>query len=218
MGTVVKDSGAMESALKGVVQHYGIPHTETDLKGMRGAGKRAAFAALLERTLGKGKDPAWSRALAEEMYVTFKGMLADGYAKGPTQEIPGAEATMRWLREQGVKVAATSAVDFDLTEPMLASLGWAEGVFDCKVANQEVPLGRPAPYMIFLSMMRTGVVDVRRVMAVGDTPIDLQAGTNAGLGWVVGVLSGAHSLATLGATSHTHILNSVADLPTILGG
>lgn len=216
MGTVVKDVGAMENALKGVLTHYALPFTQADLGAMRGAGKRAAFRALIERTIGANRDPEWSVSLAEEMYVAFKQMLREGYEKGPTQEIPGAEATMRWLRERGVKVAATSAVDSDLTEPMLERLGWAEGVFDCKVATEEVPLGRPAPYMIFLAMMRTGVVDVRRVAAVGDTPVDLKAGINAGAGWVIGVLSGAHGLATLGVTPHTHILNSVADLPKIL--
>ncbi len=215
MGTLVKDVGAMEKALTGALSHYGIPFTPGDLRAMRGAGKRGSFRALIERTVGSGQDPAWSRNLAEEVYVTFKQMLRQGYEQGPTAEIPGAEATLRWLRERGVKVAATSAVDRDLTEPMLERLGWAEGLFDCKVATEEVPQGRPAPYMIFLAMMRSGVVDVRRVAAVGDTPIDLQAGMNAGAGWVIGVLSGVHRLATLGATPHTHILDSVADLPRL---
>ena len=216
MGTVVNDAGAMENALKGVLTHYSVPFTQADLGAMRGAGKTAAFSALVGRTIGAGKGPEWSQSLAGEMYVTFKQMLQEEYAKVPTQEIPGAEATMRWLRERGVKVAATSALDTDLSEPMLEQLGWAEGLFDCKVSTEEVPQGRPAPYMIFLAMMRTGTVDVRRVAAVGDTPVDLKAGSNAGAGWVIGVLSGAHGLETLGATPHTHILNSVADLPRLL--
>ncbi len=218
MGTVVKDTGVMENALKGVLTQYSIPFAQSDLGTMRGAGKVAAFQGLIERTIGAGKGPEWSQAIAGEMYVTFKQMLREGYEKGPTQEIPGAEVTMRWLREHGVKVAATSAVDTDLTEPMLQRLGWAEGIFDCKVATEEVPQGRPAPYLIFLAMIRTGTVDMRRVAAVGDTPVDLKAGTNAGAAWVIGVLSGAHCLETLGATPHTHILNSVADLPRLLKG
>jgi len=217
MGTVVKDTGVMENALKGVLSQYSIPFNQSDLGAMRGAGKAAAFRTLIERTLGATRGPEWSQSLAKEMYVTFKQMLREGFETGPAQEIPGAEAAMRWLRDRGVKVAATSALDTDLTEPMLERLGWAEGIFDCQVATEEVPQGRPAPYMIFLAMMRTGTVDVRRVAAVGDTPVDLKAGTNACAGWVIGVLSGAHSLETLGATPHTHILNSVAELPRLLG-
>ena len=213
MGTVVKDTGAMENALRRVLTHYSIPFTDVDHRAMRGAGKPAAFASIVERTIGAGRGSEWALAKAGEMYVTFKEMLKQEYSRTAPKEIPGAEAAMRWLSKQGVKVAATTAVDFDLSEPMLERLGWAEGMFDCKVATQEVPAGRPAPYMIFTAMMRTGVTDVRRVAVVGDTPVDLRAGTNAGAGWVIGVLSGAGSLETLGATPHTHILNSVADLP-----
>jgi phosphonatase-like hydrolase len=216
MGTVVKDAGAMEEALKGTLTRYSIPFTDRDHRAMRGAAKEAAFQTIIERTVGAGKGSEWSRALAEEMYGTFKEKLREGYERMPAQEIPGSEATMRWLREHRVKVAATSAVDSDLTEPMLEKLGWAEGVFDCKVATQEVPAGRPAPYMIFTAMMRTSVMNVRRVAVVGDTPVDMQAGKNAGAGWVVGVLSGVGKLEALGATAHTHLIPSAADLPKLL--
>jgi phosphoglycolate phosphatase-like HAD superfamily hydrolase len=53
-------------------------------------------------------------------------------------------------------------------------------------------------------------------LAVGDTPLDLQAGTNAGLYGVIGVLSGASTEATLRREPHTHILSSVASLPALL--
>ncbi|MHB0869530.1 MAG: HAD family hydrolase [Chloroflexota bacterium] len=218
MGTVIEDTGAMDRALKRTLSHHQIPFAQADVDSMRGAGKIGAFGTTIERTVGSGRSTEWSRALAGEMYGTFKQALREAYAETPPAEIPGAEATMRWLRGRGIKLAATSAVDSDQSEPMLKRLGWAEGIFDCKVSTQEVPQGRPAPYMIFLAMMRSGAVNVRRVAAVGDTPLDLMAGTNAGLGWVIGVLSGAHRLETLGATPHTHILNSVADLPRILEG
>jgi phosphoglycolate phosphatase-like HAD superfamily hydrolase len=70
--------------------------------------------------------------------------------------------------------------------------------------------------MIFLAMERTGVHDARSVVVVGDTPLDLQAGTNAGAGGVVGVLTGTHGWQSLGAVRHTHLIPSVADLPALL--
>jgi phosphonatase-like hydrolase len=216
MGTVVKDTGAMEMALRATLSQHGVPFADADLASMRGAGKQAAFRTQIERTLGG--DPDSVASLAGEMYVTFKRVLRQGYEVGPTVEIPGAGDVMRWLRSHGVKVAATSALDSDLSEPLLEKLGWSEGVFDCKVSTSEVPQGRPAPYMIFLAMMRAGVVDVRRVAAVGDTRLDLKAGTNAGCGWVVGVLSGAGSPDVLGAAPHTNILDSVAELPRLFEG
>jgi phosphoglycolate phosphatase-like HAD superfamily hydrolase len=84
------------------------------------------------------------------------------------------------------------------------------------LAAEDAPQGRPAPYLIYRAMMATGVHDVARVAVVGDTPLDLAAAANARAGWIIGVLSGAHGLPTLGATAHTHLLRSVADLPALL--
>jgi phosphoglycolate phosphatase-like HAD superfamily hydrolase len=70
--------------------------------------------------------------------------------------------------------------------------------------------------MLFHAMEAARVDNVAEVMAVGDTPLDLQAGTNAGLRAVVGVLSGASNAETLRREPHTHLLRSVADLPSLL--
>jgi phosphoglycolate phosphatase-like HAD superfamily hydrolase len=50
---------------------------------------------------------------------------------------------------------------------------------------------------------------------VGDTALDLQAGFNAGVGWNIGVLSGAHDRETLAAAPHTHLIASVAALESV---
>jgi phosphoglycolate phosphatase-like HAD superfamily hydrolase len=84
------------------------------------------------------------------------------------------------------------------------------------VCTEDVPRGRPAPYMIFRAMEATGVVDVAEVLVAGDTARDLESGTNAGAGMVVGVLTGGQPAATLGAVRHTHIVPGVADIPALL--
>jgi phosphoglycolate phosphatase-like HAD superfamily hydrolase len=66
-------------------------------------------------------------------------------------------------------------------------------------------------------MGRLGSYDVARVLVAGDTPRDLQAGTNSGASLVVGVLTGAGDATELGAHRHTHLLASVAELPAFLG-
>jgi phosphoglycolate phosphatase-like HAD superfamily hydrolase len=65
-------------------------------------------------------------------------------------------------------------------------------------------------------MEATGVVDVSRVIKVGDTALDLQAGTNAGVRGVVGVLSGSQTVEQLGRVAHTHLVASVADIPALV--
>jgi phosphoglycolate phosphatase-like HAD superfamily hydrolase len=70
--------------------------------------------------------------------------------------------------------------------------------------------------MIFHCMEATGVTDVRNVANAGDTVLDLQAGYNAGVALNIGVLSGAHGRDQMQEQPHTHLLNSVAELPQIL--
>jgi phosphoglycolate phosphatase-like HAD superfamily hydrolase len=65
-------------------------------------------------------------------------------------------------------------------------------------------------------MRRLGVEDPGAVVVVGDTVSDLEAGTAAGAGAVVGVLSGAHDEAMLGAAPHTAILDDVTGLVELL--
>ena len=64
--------------------------------------------------------------------------------------------------------------------------------------------------LIHHAMELTGTYQVRSVATVGDTALDLQAGFNAGVGWNIGVLSGAHDRETLAAAPHTHLIASVA--------
>jgi phosphoglycolate phosphatase-like HAD superfamily hydrolase len=71
--------------------------------------------------------------------------------------------------------------------------------------------------MLFHAMETTLVNSVAEVMAVGDTPLDLQAASNAGLRGMVGVLSGAGTPEQLRREPHTQIIPSVADLPALLG-
>jgi len=52
--------------------------------------------------------------------------------------------------------------------------------------------------------------------AVWSTALDLQAGHNAGVALNIGVLSGAHGRDQMQAQPHTHLLNSVAELPELL--
>jgi phosphonatase-like hydrolase len=94
-------------------------------------------------------------------------------------------------------------------------LNWPGRLIDLAVFSSDVSRGRPAPYMIYRAMEKLAVLDVRKVMKLGDSPADLEEGTNAGCGEVIGVLSGAHTATTLGAYRHTRLIQSVADLPAL---
>ena len=209
-GTTLRDDGAVLAAYRRALTAHGIPFAEADLAARRGANKRAVFADLAGRA-GLFADPA---AVAARALATFEEALRAEYATGPVAEVLGAAAAVALLRERGIKVALASGFGRELVDLLVGRLGWG-GRFDLVLAGDDAPLGRPAPFLVFRAMVELGVTDVRRVAVVGDTPLDLEAGTNAGAGWVVGVLSGAHGVATLGRVAHTHLLPSVADLPAL---
>lgn len=209
-GTAMKEEGAVLVAYRQALSAFDIPFTEADLAARRGASKRAVFEELAARN----RPPADAAPVAVQALGAFESALRDQYGSGPVREIAGAGAAFEALKAAGVKIALTSGFERGVVDLLVRRLGW-DGLFDRVLASDDAPAGRPAPYLIYRAMMDLGVHDVGRVAVVGDTPLDLQAAGNARAGWAIGVLSGAHGLATLGATPHTHLLASVAELPAL---
>lgn len=213
-GTTVSDDGVVVQAYQAALAAHGITVRESDLAAARGASKHEVFHRFATQAR-PGASDAEVGELARAAHADFQHALREAYANGPLLPVPGAGDTLRWLRERGIRVAVTTGFDQSLQRLILRRLGWETGWLDAAVAADEVARGRPAPDMIHLAMSRTGVHDATRVAVVGDTAVDLEAGTNAGAGLVVGVLSGAHDHATLSVAPHTHIVASVADLPAL---
>ncbi|HZQ36446.1 MAG TPA: HAD family hydrolase [Dehalococcoidia bacterium] len=211
-GTLVDDGGAVLDAYRRALSAEGVRFTEQDLQAARGGSKQAVFRAFAERTFGAGV----AAARAAAAFARFDAELNAAYRDGPLVEMPGASACLAELQRRGLKLATNTGFGKATAAIMLERLGWCGAPFAAHVASDEVAEGRPAPYMIQLAMQRTGVVDVRRVLVVGDTPRDLEAGTNAGAGGVVGVLSGSHGVESLGRVRHTHLLSGVAELPALI--
>jgi phosphonatase-like hydrolase len=178
----------------------------------RGASKRAVIRHFVDQRSSRGDgDP---QKVAQDIYRDFVRQVNEAYKSVPP--IPGAEEAIRKLRENGYLIGTTTGFDREIVMPIFHRLGW-EKYFAAIVASDDVAQGRPAPYMIFHAMETAQVSNVAEVMAVGDTPLDLQAASNAGLRGVVGVLSGAGSIEQLRREPHTEIVPSVADLPALLG-
>lgn len=213
-GTTVDDHGIVYIALQDAVQETGAPVAVADLQEWMGADKVTAITALME--LG-GQEPTQERVAAA--FVRFREILAERYAATPPVALPGVAAAIATLRSRGIKVALTTGFDDDVAYPLLESLGWGVGegagnTVDAVVTTSDVAQGRPAPYMIHRAMERTGVHDVRKVLAAGDTVVDVQAGRNAG-GISVGVLTGKLGRDALSAHSHDYILTGVVQVPEL---
>ena len=210
-GTTIADSGQVPDAFSTVLDRHGITVDDAALRAVRGASKRDAIRHFVAQKHSTGVD-----AQTDRIYTEFCDYLAQLFNSGGVKAIAGAAGTFAWLRERKIKVALNTGFDRPTADLILDAVGWRNGVADTIVTGDEVALGRPAPFLIFRSMENTGVTSVHEVMCVGDTVLDLEAGRNAGVRYAVGVLSGAHGKAQLEKAPHTHLINSVADLPALL--
>lgn len=70
--------------------------------------------------------------------------------------------------------------------------------------------------MIFKAMEYLNVQNARKVIKLGDTPADMLEGYNAGCRAVIGVMQGSTPIEVWGKYWHTHVLNTVADLPELM--
>jgi phosphonatase-like hydrolase len=207
-GTTVEDRGEVPAAFTGALAEHGIGVSAEQLKSVRGGSKRDAILQFIP----PGPE-RMSRAVS--VYASFRQQLAQRYQATGVHPVQGAATTFRTLRERGVRVAANTGFDRETTALLLDALGWSDAIFDAIVCGDDVTQGRPAPYLIFRAMEAAGATSVLRVVNVGDTVLDLHAGHNAGVGWNIGVLSGAHKRSMLQSAPHTHLLNSVAELPDL---
>jgi len=211
-GTTIDDHGSVYAALTKSVEETGAAVTEADLQRWMGTDKVTAIGALM--ALG-GEEPTDSRVAAA--FERFREILALAYRDNPPVALPGVEDALAQLAGRGILIALTTGFSNDVATPLLESLGWTAGLgpdhlLDAVVTTTDVAAGRPAPYLIHHAMELTGVRDVRRVLAAGDTVVDLLAAHNAGV-IAVGVLTGALTRTQLAEHPHDHILQSVAALP-----
>jgi phosphoglycolate phosphatase-like HAD superfamily hydrolase len=94
-------------------------------------------------------------------------------------------------------------------------VGWQE-VLDITVTPEEARRGRPHPDMLNFAATKLGIVNKSNSIVIGDTASDIQAGLAFGANLVIGVLSGAHTSDMLEFAGATHVINSVADLPSLI--
>jgi phosphonatase-like hydrolase len=212
-GTTVDEGGLVYRAIaEAVADATGSSVPADVLQHWKGTSKEEAIAGILDEL---GQDA--SRERVEAVFGVFLGKVATAYRENPPAPIPGVLEMFAELRAAGVRIALQTGYTAEVAGSILEGLGWKVGeTVDALVTSDAVALSRPAPYLVFHAMEATGVTDVRRVLVAGDTPNDLGAGTNAGAGFVVGVTTGSFTRAQLLAEPHTHVLDSVAELPTLL--
>lgn len=137
-----------------------------------------------------GKD--WSEQDLEAMYRDLVPMQLEAIRQHDTL-LPGLLEAVAWLRGNGVKVGGTTGY-FREAADLCAGLARGQGYEpDANVCGDDVPAGRPAPWMVYRVMEKLGAYPPASVVKVGDTLVDIEEGLNAGC-WSGAVLSSSSEM------------------------
>ncbi|MET7423006.1 HAD family hydrolase [Dactylosporangium sp. NPDC005555] len=207
-GTTVVDDGLVEQAFERAFERVlpGDPGRDAALEHVRvtmGQSKIEVFRAIADEATAQRLNQAF-----EDAY----GQLVD---EGRCEPVPGAEQTVRELRERGLHFVFTTGFGRATADAVVAALGWRD-LADAVLTPADAGRGRPAPDLPLTALLRTGARSVGALVVVGDTESDAASGAAAGAGLVVGVLTGGRpSSALLAAGAHA-VLGSVVELPALI--
>lgn len=196
--TIDHGSSAPAGAFIELFKRHGLNITQQQARAPMGLEKRThihAIASLPEvaeqwRLCHNGCD--WTEATIDALYAEFIPLqLAVLPAYGAI--IPAVPAVLARFQEQGIGVAATTGYNREMLAVVLQCAAGQGFVPDVSCCAEDVPTGRPAPWMIYRCMERLGVFPPEAVVNVGDTLPDVISGRNAGT-WSVGVVQTGNML------------------------
>jgi phosphonoacetaldehyde hydrolase len=215
--TVDYGSRAPVAAFTELFRRRGVPVTEEEARRPMGAHKKEhirqmlAMESVANRWLhARGAEP--SPEDVDSLYGEFIPLQME-VIKLHADVIPETVQTVQTLRECGIKIGSTTGYTREMMAPLLRAS--AEGGYlpDSVVCADEVPAGRPAPWMALECAMRLGVYPVFACVKVGDTVADIAEGLNAGM-WSVGITKTGNELglsqAEVDALSGTELANRLA--------
>ena len=211
-GTTVADDGSVIAAFSAAVEQFGLP------EGTPGYDEALAY---VHRTMGQSKIEVFRHILGAEEPAqganqAFEQHYASSVRAGGVEPLPGAEATFATLRAAGIKICLATGFSPATRDALLDALGWRARV-DLVLSPADAGRGRPWPDLPLTALLRLGGGAVSELAVAGDTASDVESGLRAGAGLVAGVLTGSASRDDLERANAPVILNTIADLPPLLG-
>lgn len=225
-GTTVQDKKEVETCFANACEYVGLNVSEERILALQGYSKVEVFKMLWEEKIGK-EHPEYNENVIYS-YDYFRLILEDHYRKSEVLPTEGCLEIFDFLRKNNVKIALTTGFYRVVTNIILEKLGWLDGleynyvntsgksIIDVSIASDEVPKGRPEPYMIQRAMKLMGVSDPFEVINIGDTPSDLKSGVRAGCRMSLGVVNGTHTRQQLTILRNDGLLDSLKDLKDII--
>lgn len=221
-GTIVDyGSCAPAGVFVEVFRKQGVEITLAEARGPMGAEKRAHIAALLA-------DPdinlRWVHTHEREpteddidaIYRDFVPMQLKSLPRY-ADLIPGTLEATQAFRKRGLRIGTTTGYNRRMLDVLLTESKKRGFQPDTSVAADEVPEGRPAPWMALAAVMQMNAYPLWTCVKVGDTAPDIAEGLNAGM-WTIAVARTGNELgltqrqaATMTDSELEELLNNAYD-------
>ena len=188
--TIDFGSRAPASVFVEIFKRRGVTISQQEARGPMGMSKREHIAALIQLDSvaeqwksehGRLPDDSDIDAMYEQFLPLQKETLGNH-----CDMIPGAVETINRCRERGIAIGSSTGYTrelMDVVAPAAKEQGYAPDAILCA---DEVPNGRPAPWLIYLAAMKMNVYPMAAMVKIDDTTVGIEAGRNAGT-WTVGI-------------------------------
>lgn len=226
-GTTILDEHEVEHCFKKAAQKNGLLSSDERILALQGYAKLYVFQTLWTEQLGDG-DPTIAQK-AQNSYQDFTQILEEHYLNNEVKPTEGCLELFTYLHQQGIYIALSTGFYRKVANIILEKIGWGKNLnqnymniqnktgIHLSICPDEVQgAGRPSPKMIELAMLKFGITDKNQVINVGDTPVDLAFGKNAGVRLALGVCNGTHTREQLEAHPNDGLLNNIAELIPII--
>lgn len=180
-----------------VFRRRGVKITSRQARGPMGAAKRDHIRQLLalEPVAELWREAYGAPAGEEDVDALYEEFvpLQEANAASHAQLIPGTPQTVSACRERGIRIGSESGYNRKIMDGILPAAREQGYEPDSLVCPEDVPAGRPYPWMMYRAAMDLGVYPMAACVKVGDTLTDIEEGLNAGA-WSVGVAKSGSEL------------------------
>lgn len=177
-GTLIDSIGRTKATYHEIFHELGIPFDD----------------ALFHRHYA----PDWRRmyqglGISEDLWPRIDRRWVEIFESEVSSLVPGALEALRWLRDQGRRLALVTAGSRDRVELELRATG-LEGIFDTTVFGNEVPRQKPdpAPLLMASRYLKVGPKDIVMVADAADDMLMAKRAGALGLGVLTGAATDRH--------------------------
>lgn len=226
-GTTVLDQHEVEHCFKRAAEKNGLHASDARILALQGYAKLLVFRMLWEEQLGAGHADIDRNA--QQSYIDFTEILENHYRTNPIYPTEGCLELFEYLHHEGITIALTTGFYRKVANIILEKLGWGQslngnymnlqnksGIHISLTPDEVGGEGRPSPKMIEHAMKLAGVSDKSQVINIGDTPVDLLFGKNAGVRLAMGVCNGTHTREQLSPHPNDGLIDTISGLIEII--